>query len=624
MKKIWLFILWLCTIFFAWNFTHAKDYEFTNLNITANVLIDGTVNIKEDYTANFFVEKHGIIRKIPLNYSVWWKDFHIELSNINVVWKTFTTNNYGDERKIQIWDADKTVIWKQNYPISYSIYGLIRNFSRKGYAELYWDLIWNQRDTNFKNFSTEIILPKPYTWFSDEDFLIKIGWTTKSVKDFGWTIDRSSWDKIIIKYNRWIPNYTKFSLSVKFPNNYFEFDHDKQASLIGHIWDNSSNSFNPFLPQFIIGSIIWWITIIILVINKFWKKIRNWRKKTKLYMWTKLNTWKLKWEYAKQFPVIIQYNPPERKNFNNYSEVWLISNTSKKISYKRLNSTEVWLLLHREAKAKDLLSLIYKRAYEKYVEIKSNADESITITTLQELPNYYPEYEKHFFQNLIPDSQIIIKKNENLYEKLNLDDLEQYWVEQQWFIKEDRLQKESKNSGKYWCIRFSLYAFTFFLTFIFGNPLFAFLGFITMFLWLIITSKYQKKMKETERWAELISKILWYREFIAKCDEHKLRLFLEQDPLYFDKILPYAIVFGLDTVLIDKISPIMQNMNIKSDLYIWDFNNLNTIRDTFSSVSFMDTSHSSYSSDGWFDSWSSFDSDFWSDSWGGWGGWSSW
>jgi hypothetical protein len=40
------------------------------LDITANILNDGTINVEEDFTANFFVSKHGIIRDIPLNYSV--------------------------------------------------------------------------------------------------------------------------------------------------------------------------------------------------------------------------------------------------------------------------------------------------------------------------------------------------------------------------------------------------------------------------------------------------------------------------------------------------------------------------------------------------------------------------
>jgi len=129
MKKFWLIILGLCSIFFVWSFTHAKDYEYTNLNITANILNDGTIDVEEDFTANFFVNKHGIIRNIPLNYSVWWKNFHINISNIYVQWKKFTTSKDNGNIEIKIWDANTTVVWEQSYPIFYSTYGLIRNFS---------------------------------------------------------------------------------------------------------------------------------------------------------------------------------------------------------------------------------------------------------------------------------------------------------------------------------------------------------------------------------------------------------------------------------------------------------------------------------------------------------------
>jgi hypothetical protein len=68
MKKIWLFILSLFTIILVWNYSQANnEYEYTNLDITANILNDGTINIEEDFTANFFVSKHWIIRTIPLN-----------------------------------------------------------------------------------------------------------------------------------------------------------------------------------------------------------------------------------------------------------------------------------------------------------------------------------------------------------------------------------------------------------------------------------------------------------------------------------------------------------------------------------------------------------------------------
>ena len=137
----------------------------------------------------------------------------------------------------------------------------------------------------------------------------------------------------------------------------------------------------------------------------------------------------------------------------------------------------------------------------------------------------------------------------------------------------------------------------------------------------------QKNLDETGKWAKLISHILWYRQFLKTCDENKLKLFLQQDPLYFDKILPYAIVFWLETELIKKIMPIMKEMDISSSIYSWDLLVLSeTCSDISSSLHSYNTS-SSYSSDSWWDSGSSFDSG-WSDfssGWGwGWWGWSSW
>ena len=233
MKKLWLFILWLFAVFFVWNFTHANDYEYKNLNISAHILEDWTVDITEKFTADFFVNKHGIIRTIPLNYTVAWDQFHIDISNINVEWQTFTTNQTDTEREIKIWDSDKTVIWEQSYPISYTTYGLIKNFSGMWYSELYWNLVWNDFDTNINKVKAVIYLPKTYTGFSSSDFLITVDWSKTSVYDFQWRFDRSHWDRIIITYDEWLDAYQWITLAIKFPNNYFEFDHEKQAWLIG-------------------------------------------------------------------------------------------------------------------------------------------------------------------------------------------------------------------------------------------------------------------------------------------------------------------------------------------------------------------------------------------------------
>ena len=575
MKKFRLLILWLCSLFFLWNFTDAKDYEYTNLNITADILIDWTMNIKENFTANFFIQKHGIIRDIPLNYSVKWNNFHIDIDNVNVDLKQFTISTTNKNITIKIWDPNRTVIWSQKYPISYTTYGLIRNFSWMWYAELYWNLVWYGFDTNINKVYAVINLPKPYTWFKSNDFLITTDWKSKTIDWFEWTVDRSQWDKIIITYDKWLPAYQGITLAIKFPNDYFEFEHNKQASLI---WSANNNLiFKDYR--------IW----ALLCIAVFFP----WALTIAMLLATVGNKYELKKEYKKKYPVIVQYNPP-----------------------KWLNSAEVWLLLCREAQKKHLISLIYQRASKWLISISDTIEvkkrwtlEGITIKKLMDIDEDSPQYEKSFFNNLFKDDDILfLNKSAYIDTRNEIKELQNYGVEK-WWLKYQNWIK--------WI--FILLGIVFFIIIMYKFPVIwpqftvALLSFSIIFCFII------RWEKETEKWAELISHILWYKQFLESCDENRLRLFLKEDPLYFDKILPYAVALWMQTELLDKIKPIMEEMNIEPSRYDWDYASL---FDTISSV----TSPFSYSTDGWwFDSWSSFDS-WWFDSWWGWWGWwwSSW
>ena len=235
MRKVWLFLLWFLLMFFVWNFIHAKDYEYTNLDIQADVKIDWTIDVTETFTANFLKNKHGIIRFIPLNYTVEDTDFHIDLDYIRVDWNKFSTYLEDGWMNIKIWDPDVELRWEKIYPIFYSVYWLIRNFVWKWYHELYWNIVWYDFDTNINKIKAVIKLPKKYSGFTKEDFLITVDWKTTTVWDFGWSIDWGAWDEIIISYDNKLDAGEWITLAIKFPKDYFNFDHERQASLLWHI-----------------------------------------------------------------------------------------------------------------------------------------------------------------------------------------------------------------------------------------------------------------------------------------------------------------------------------------------------------------------------------------------------
>lgn len=561
------------------NFTNAKDYEYTNLDINADVLIDWTINVLETYTANFFVKKHGIFRTIPLNYSVQGNKFHIDISDIKVNGKKYTTSRNKWEWTIKIWDPDKYEYWKVVYPISYSTYWLIRNFSWMWYSELYWNVVWDKFDTNIWNVTVSINLPKTYTWFKASDFLITADGITKSVKDFKWTVDRSQWNKIVITYNKWLSAYQWITLSVKFPNNYFVFDDKKQSGLIGDsknwiIWTIKSFFADMSEEDFALVFVALCFAPFILI----WclKKINK-------------NSSKLKWEFADKYKIIIQYTPP-----------------------KWLNSAEVWLLYHRKALIKDMLSLIYKWAAQWLITISAEYDFKlfskstyVMINKKSEIPENTPNYEKSFFKAIVRNDENKIDKNTSISCEHHLASLERYGKNMWWFY-----NKKDNNTI------LIIYLLLIFIWIPLLGKIHPIACMIMFFLLTIFGAIFfNKKLEETNQWAMLISHILWYKQFLKACDERQLKTFLAQDPLYFDKTLPYAVALWMETEFLEKIEPIMQEMQIKPLLNNLDYGAIYTINNTISSVAMK-----TYSSDSWFSSWSSF----W---WGGWwfsGGWWWW
>lgn len=572
MKKLIVSILWLCTLFILWNVTQARDYEYKNLDITANILKDWTINVLEDYTADFFVYKHGIIRDIPFNYTVNWKEFHIDINNINVQWKNFTLNNNGQGVSIKIGDANKTINWIQEYPISYTVYWLIRNFS--WYDELYWNIVGHEFDTNINKVRAELILPEIYTWFTTDDFKITTDWELQRIEEFNWKLDFSEQWKIKIEYDKWLSAYHGITLAIRFKDGYFDFNHDKQKNLIWHVWVTlTSWYYNNETFLYLALTVVTFI--IFMIICGFWSFFKKMKK-------IDLNEWKLHWELAKKYPVIVQYEPP-----------------------KWLNSAEVGLLLHRDATFQDMLSLIYQRSTKWLIKISKKDKDTVTIKRVKDIDLSSPYYERLFFCNLFTDEdEIEIGKDSNIYRDIPLDELDKYWEEKMWY---KRRYKENNVYLILWLLCFCVPSF---------------IPIVILIIVLGVVKRY--KVKIYDQWAELISHIVWYRQFLAACEENQLRTFLKEDPLYFDKVLPYAVVFWIQTELLEKIKPIMEELNITTELYDGDMASFASFESLIASSAFNPSS--SYSSDSWFDSWSSFSSDSSFSSWwgGGWGWWSSW
>ncbi len=77
--------------------------------------------------------------------------------------------------------------------------------------------------------------------------------------------------------------------------------------------------------------------------------------------------------------------------------------------------------------------------------------------------------------------------------------------------------------------------------------------------------------KKTKKGTELYQKLLGFKEFIRSVEKDRLREFLKQDENYFDKVLPYAIVFNVADRWKDK----LKDMDIPPpQWYIWKLYNV--------------------------------------------------
>ena len=218
------------SLFFA-NFADAFTVE--KYNLEWDILSDWTINVHEDIAVDFSDwALHWIERILSRKYTVLDTIFQVFYDNINVINDNFTTyNDYWWDTIVRIWDKDILLDWKHSYDINYSTYWLIKSFSWMWYSELYWNVIWYEWDAPIHSPKIIINLPKAYSWFTDEDFIISL-WFNQyhNIHEFPWEF---LWDenKIYINYTWVLNRYQWITLSVKFPKDYFEFDHEKQASI---------------------------------------------------------------------------------------------------------------------------------------------------------------------------------------------------------------------------------------------------------------------------------------------------------------------------------------------------------------------------------------------------------
>ena len=166
MKKIIIFIL----ILGFWGIIS----QSANAEITSEIIdsFDAEVEINAD--ASFKVsekiqydfgaaQKHGIFRDIPVKYQARGGNYNLRVSGVSVTDErgngyNFTVSYPGDNLEIKIGDADKWVSGKKNYVINYVIRRAINYFDT--YDEFYWNATGDKWPVAVKKAALRVSLPR--------------------------------------------------------------------------------------------------------------------------------------------------------------------------------------------------------------------------------------------------------------------------------------------------------------------------------------------------------------------------------------------------------------------------------------------------------------------------------
>lgn len=198
-----------------------KDYYFESYDVSINVLENNTLEITENISAYFNVEKHGIFRKIPTANYVERADgstgvTEAKIKNVSVSdnYDTYTEGNYY---VVQIGDEDRTVLGPHDYSISYS-YVMGRDIG-EGFDELYFNIIGSEWDTYIDKVTFNVSMPKEFD-------AKKLGLSTGAYGTVG--TDTIQYEvvgnEISGKVTKELEPYEALTLRLELPEGYFYFN----------------------------------------------------------------------------------------------------------------------------------------------------------------------------------------------------------------------------------------------------------------------------------------------------------------------------------------------------------------------------------------------------------------
>ncbi len=145
-------------------FASAEDFIFSDFTVAIKVNEDASLYVTEKIRVNFFTEKHGIYREIPIKYEGrFGENVNIDINVLSVTdeegnpWE-YEVIEEGKNLRIRIGGFDKTVNGLQKYVINYTVDRAISYFD--DHDELFWNVTGSVWGVDIPNSAVSITLPE--------------------------------------------------------------------------------------------------------------------------------------------------------------------------------------------------------------------------------------------------------------------------------------------------------------------------------------------------------------------------------------------------------------------------------------------------------------------------------
>lgn len=493
----------------------------------------GTVEVKETIVTNFQEQKHGIFRDIPYVYQTksgekMYTDIEVKAVFRDENQEKYTILQNGSNVQIKIGDPSKTLTGTQTYTIVYDVTGVLVNYGDND--ELFWNATGAYWDVPIEKASASISTPQNievknaicYQGFQGSRDTCTTNYANSKAQ-FEATSVLQSGEQISVgvQYKTGLVP----TPIVQKPQSFAE----KALTL-----QNAALALTTALFGLSTVTLLWW------------KKGRDfWWKKQHLFDPDKKIEIKSLSDYE---PIIVEYEPPNS-----------------------LRPAEIGVLKDERAQTIDVTATIVDLAARGYLSIKELPKKwmfgkvDYELTRQKKADQKLYAYEKELFNRLFDDGEVI--KVSSLKTKFYKDlryvkeKLYQHMTEKNYFPENPEKQRTKYTVLAIGTIVLGVGLIVFSLNAQVASLLAVGVGIVITGSVLFILAQFMPRRSASGR--EMYRRIKGYELFLENVEKHRQQF--AEDKNLFNKILPYAIMFGLT----EKLAKAMKDMGVEPSSPSW-------------------------------------------------------